>query len=68
METHQHGLMPTCREVQRLLSDSMDRPLPLGQRSRMRVHLLMCGACTRFRAQLTLLRQAMRSFPPESQP
>jgi hypothetical protein len=57
-------IMPSCREVHRLVSESMDRELSLVERSRMRVHLVMCKACTRFNGQMDLLRRAMRSPPP----
>lgn len=63
MEEHM-GLKPTCREVHRLVSEGMDRDLSLVERTRMRLHLLVCVACTRFNAQMDLLRRAMRSGPP----
>lgn len=65
------GLKPTCREVHRLVSESMDRPLSLVERTRMHVHLVVCGACTRFNGQMELLRKAMRGFPmppPDDKP
>jgi hypothetical protein len=57
------GLKPTCREVHRLVSEGMDRDLTLVERTRMRLHLLVCAACTRFNLQMDTLRRAMRSFP-----
>ena len=62
------GLKPTCREVHRLVSEGMDRELNLVERTRMRLHLVVCKACTRFNGQMTLLRKAMHSFPPDSPP
>lgn len=56
-------LKPTCREVHRLVSEGMDRDLTLTERTRMRLHLMMCGACTRFNQQMDTLRGAMRNFP-----
>jgi hypothetical protein len=41
----------------------MDRDLTLVERTRMRLHLLVCAACTRFNLQMDTLRRAMRSFP-----
>lgn len=58
-------LKPTCREVHRLVSEGMDRELTLVERMRMRLHLVVCDACTRFNGQMGLLRAAMRSFPPD---
>lgn len=57
------GLKPTCREVHRLVSEGMDRHLSPNERVRMRLHLMVCGACTRFNGQMALLRRAMHSFP-----
>ncbi len=52
--------MLTCREASRLLSQSMDRPLPFMQRIELRVHVWICAACTHFEKQLIFLRQAVR--------
>lgn len=54
------GLKPTCREIHQLVSEGMDRPLTLVERARMRLHLVVCDACTRFDAQMLLIRRAMR--------
>jgi hypothetical protein len=58
------GIKPTCKEVHRLVSEGMDRDLSLVERTRMRLHLIVCEACTRFNGQMDLLRRAMRSTPP----
>lgn len=63
MENHEDGLMPTCREVHRLVSEGMDRDLTWLERTRMRLHLLVCEACTRFNGQMALMRRAMRKLP-----
>ena len=68
MDKHNEGLMPTCREVHRLVSEGMDRELSLVERARMRVHLVICRACTRFNGQMSLLRRAMRAMPPADVP
>jgi hypothetical protein len=65
-QTKPAGLKPTCREVHRLVSEGMDRELSLVERLRMRLHLVVCRACTRFNGQMGLLRRAMRSFPPDA--
>jgi hypothetical protein len=59
------GLMPTCREVHRLVSEGLDRDLTLLERTRMRLHLLICGACTGFNVQMSLIRRAMRQLGKE---
>lgn len=54
------GLKPTCREVHRLTSEGLDRELSLVERLRVRLHLMVCDACTNFTGQMQLLRRAMR--------
>ncbi len=63
-------LKPTCREIHQLTSESLDRRLTLRERVRMRLHLIVCEACTSFGAQMQLLRGAMRRFevPVETPP
>ncbi len=43
---------PKCREMVRILSDSMDRPLPLSMRIKKRLHYLICCWCQRYEEQL----------------
>ncbi len=56
------SLKPTCKEVHQLTSESLDRELSMIERARVRVHLLVCGACRRFNAQMQLIRRAMRQL------
>ena len=64
MERERTGWKPTCREVHRLVSEGLDRDLSLVERTRVRLHLVVCVACTRFTGQMDLLRRAMRQGPP----
>jgi hypothetical protein len=50
--------MMTCKEASRLVSESHDRPLRLGERFGLRLHLLICAACARFERHLRFLRRA----------
>lgn len=59
--------MPTCKEVHRLVSEGLDRELSLVERTRMRLHLLVCTACTNFNGQMTTLRKAMRQMPVQDE-
>lgn len=52
--------MLTCEEAVRLLSESLDRGLPLSRRLALRMHLLMCKYCSRFRRQALFLRETVR--------
>ena len=49
-----------CKEVTRMVSESLDRKLPLYQRIGVRIHLLMCKFCSRFKKQLLFLRETIR--------
>lgn len=53
-------MLPTCRDMTRLLSDSMDPALPFHIRLRMVLHLRMCALCERYKHQLTLIRDMLR--------
>ena len=54
---------PRCPEVVRLLSLSMDGPLPLVTRLKLRVHYLMCSFCERYAKQLKYMRKVSHEFP-----
>ena len=57
------GIRLTCKQASRLLSESLDRPLGLGERLSLRLHLAVCNACTNVRRQLAFLRRALRDYP-----
>ncbi len=50
--------MLSCKEAAALVSESLDRRLPLGQRIALRMHLLFCRVCSRFSRQVLFLRGA----------
>jgi predicted anti-sigma-YlaC factor YlaD len=52
----------TCKEVHRLASERLDRELSIGERARVRLHLLVCIGCRNFDRQMRLIRGAMRRF------
>jgi hypothetical protein len=52
-------MMLNCKQASHLLSQSMERKLPLWQRLSLRLHLMLCDACTQFSRQLHLLRAAI---------
>ena len=51
-------MLLNCREVSRLLSQSMDAKLTWHRRLAIRLHLLYCVWCRRYAAQLQFLRRA----------
>ena len=60
-------LKPTCKEVHRLTSEGLDRELTMVERTRVRMHLLVCNACRNFTGQMDLLRKAMRRVAPDNE-
>jgi hypothetical protein len=54
---------PKCREVVRLLSQSMEVKLPITTRIKLRFHFLICGWCQRYEKQLRALRKIATSLP-----
>ncbi len=56
--------MLNCRQVTRLISQSMDARLRWYQRLGMRLHLLYCVWCRRYAEQIRFLRHASRELGP----
>jgi hypothetical protein len=56
--------MFNCKDVSLKVSESLDRKLPLYQRMMIRIHMMMCRYCSRFRQQLLLVRQIARYAKP----
>lgn len=54
--------MLKCKEVTGLCSQAMERPLRLGERLALRMHLTMCSGCTNYRKQIVTLRRAMQAY------
>jgi predicted anti-sigma-YlaC factor YlaD len=61
------SIMPTCKEVHRLTSEGLDRELSMVERTRIRMHLLVCVACRTFDEQMQLVRRAMRHLTPPAE-
>jgi hypothetical protein len=62
-------LMLTCKEASRLISERLDRDLPIAERAALRVHLAICAACTQMTRQFEFLRRAARAYPgPDEEP
>ncbi len=58
--------MPTCREMSELVTDYLERALPLRTRLGAGWHLFLCPACQRYYAQMrqTVRLLAGRRLPP----
>jgi hypothetical protein len=60
-------ITPPCHDITRLLSQSMDRRLPLFTRVAIRLHFRICVWCKRYGEQLDTIRKASRSIPERSE-
>ena len=54
--------MLSCKQVTRLLSQSEDRNLALGERVALRLHFAICQGCRNVNRQLKFLRLAVRNL------
>lgn len=50
--------MPACKEVVKIISASLDRPLTLKERFVVKLHLLTCRPCERYLQQSEFLQKA----------
>lgn len=57
------GVLLSCADVHALVSQGLDRELPLSDRTKMRMHMMICSSCTNFNLQMRFLRMAMRNLP-----
>lgn len=58
----------SCKEASRLISERMDRRLSVPERIRLRLHVGICDACTRFTSQVAFLRRALKVYPGPDDP
>ena len=49
--------MLSCKETARLISDGLDRKLPLRRRIALRLHLAMCSGCRAYKNQIESLNR-----------
>jgi len=56
---------PTCAEMSRWASVSLDRPASLKVRFKMRLHNLICVWCERYQKHLTFLHRAAPQLPEQ---
>ncbi|MBW2701669.1 MAG: zf-HC2 domain-containing protein [Deltaproteobacteria bacterium] len=54
--------MMTCKEYSKLLSESMEHQLPLGQRAAVFLHGAMCTPCKGYKRTLAMVRQVSREL------
>jgi Putative zinc-finger len=56
------GRLISCKDASRLISQIQEGSVPLGQRLRVRLHLIWCEACKQFERQIRFLRVMMRQY------
>lgn len=54
--------MLTCQQASELVSQSLDHPLNLKNRFKLKLHLMICSACHRFNRQMGQLHHAIFSM------
>lgn len=60
-----------CQQASRLFSEGMDGELPTVERTRLRLHLVLCHTCRGVSEQMQFLRRAMQALdrhPPDDDP
>jgi hypothetical protein len=58
--------LPACDHIIEQLSLAMDRRLGLGDRLRLKLHLMICPFCERYGRQIMLVRTALRKEAAET--
>ena len=51
-----------CRKATRTLSEGQERPLTLGEKVKLQLHLAMCSSCRNFGRQVAFLRESMQAY------
>ena len=57
--------MLSCKDISKLVSESLDHKLSLRKRMSMWMHLAMCGVCWGFRKTLLRIHQASDEYASE---
>lgn len=50
----------TCKQASELVSQGLDRQLALWERAKLKLHLLICDACSNFVRQSAFMRRALK--------
>ena len=62
----------TCKEASRFISQGLDKDMSAADRTSLRMHLAVCDACNKLKAQFVFLRRAIAALtgggegPPRS--
>lgn len=50
--------LPACKTLVPLMSESLERPLTLRERVKLKLHMMICVWCERYMKQITQLQEA----------
>ena len=53
--------LPTCKETVAVISQSLERPLSLSERVRLKLHLWVCAWCLWYMEHLQIMRETLRA-------
>ena len=62
MQKFMDMIMPSCEIISYKISESMDHDLPMADKVRIRMHVMMCNLCARYRDQLLVLRNIIDKY------
>lgn len=57
--------MLNCKDMTKLISDSLERRISFRERMELWFHVMMCGMCRRFRSNIIQLRKFIRDSKAE---
>jgi hypothetical protein len=60
-------LLLNCKQASQIISQSLDNPLIWSDRMKLKFHLFICNACTRFNQQLRLIKNAIERIKIETE-
>lgn len=58
----------TCKQATELVSQGLDRSLTRWERVKLKLHLTICDACSRFVRQTAFMRRALKRLADEDEP
>ena len=58
--------LPTCKQTVETISQSMERPLSIGESFKLKVHVWICVWCQWYMEQLQIIRDASRTKANEA--
>lgn len=54
--------MLNCKDISKLVSESLEKDLPFRTRMAVNMHLMMCSMCRSYKKQTLVLREAVRGY------